>query len=62
MTLQGDVFDLSGTLEGGAMQSQFSVLQSVSALAEVSGVLEVKKSKLAEVDTELSALTKVESR
>lgn len=59
VTMQGDVFDLSGTLEGGAVQSQSSILESVSHLADVSAQLEDKRAQLKAAEAELAAMAKV---
>jgi hypothetical protein len=59
VTLQGDVFDVSGTLEGGAPLSQSSVLAAVSQLAEVSQHLAARKDELAACEAELATLTQV---
>ncbi len=59
MTMQGDVFDLSGTLEGGAVQSQSSILEGVSHLADVSAQLEDKRAQLKAAEAELAAMAKV---
>ncbi len=59
MTLQGDTFDLAGTLEGGAPQSRVSVLEGVSELAAVSASLADKRAQLAAAEAELAAMSKV---
>ena len=59
VTLQGDVFDLAGTLEGGAPASQSSMLLALAQLNEVSAALEAKKGELDAVTSELRALSKV---
>ena len=59
MTLQGDVFDLSGTLEGGAPSSQVSILTAVAELSDKAALLEDKKTQLSTAEAELTTLSKV---
>ncbi len=59
MTLTGDVYDLQGTMEGGAPSSQSSVLASISELHTVKSELDSKKAELDAVTSELASLSKV---
>ena len=56
VTLDGDVFEPSGTITGGSRSGLGDILTILSELANVQGELDEKKPRLAEVVQELSAM------
>lgn len=59
VTLEGDVYDPSGTLSGGAAPSSGGVLVQVQKLKEVEKEIEGNKTIIKEVDDELEKGRKV---
>lgn len=58
VTLEGDVYDPSGTISGGSKDNLGTTLSELTKLADASSKLEVGKVRLAEVKAKLSALKK----
>ncbi|XP_013783818.1 structural maintenance of chromosomes protein 2-like [Limulus polyphemus] len=59
VTLDGEVFDPSGTLSGGAMPQSSSVLLHLIQLKEFQDELNTKQKQLQEIEKEVSSLKKV---
>lgn len=62
VTLEGDVYDPSGTISGGSRDNLGSTLAKLSQLTEVSKEFADKQSRLKVVNAELQALTSASAR
>lgn len=56
VTLEGDVYDPSGTISGGSKNQLGSTLSSLVKLSEFTGLLEEKSQRLAQVTGQVSSL------
>lgn len=62
VTLEGEVFDPSGTLSGGSMGNKGKLLAELSPVAKMKTTIALKQNQLTEIQTKIRQLQKVKER